>query len=102
MNKNILFGMFVFLGIGFLVLYPDIAFAIPGSASGLESKMANLQSKLIGSILPLMSAIGLIWAAILGVQGNPESKEKIKLIVFCSIVGFLAPMIINWVRSVVG
>ena len=64
-----------------------------------ESKISGLSSALITQILPLLSIIGLFYASALAMNGSPEAKGKIITIISCSVVGFLAPYIINWLKS---
>jgi type IV secretory pathway VirB2 component (pilin) len=66
-----------------------------------ESKMGNLQSSLINTIMPIMAILGLVWAGILAATGNETAKGKILLVIVGSIAAFLAPHIIGWLKGVV-
>ena len=68
--------------------------------SGFENKMANLQHKLSSFVLPVMSVLGLVMAAILAATGNESAKSKIWFCLIGSGVGFLAPYIIGWLQRV--
>ena len=81
-------------------LSPSYAYADPFSGSGFESRMENLQNKFINVVLPLMSIMGLIYAGILASSGNEAAKGKIFVIILGSIVGFLAPYIIGWIKGI--
>ncbi len=73
-----------------------------GGASGFESKVQSLTGSLIKTLLPMMSIFGMVYAAVLGVQGDPNARQRMTLVVFASLVGFLAPMIVGWLQSIVG
>lgn len=64
-----------------------------------ESKVSGLSNALITQILPLLSIIGLFYASALAMNGSPEAKSRITMIIACSVVGFLAPYIINWLKA---
>ena len=79
-------------------------FTIPEASAqyvggSFESKVSGLSNALITQILPLLSIIGLFYASALAMNGSPEAKGKITTIIACSVVGFLAPYIINWLKS---
>ena len=89
----------IFVGIvALFALFPELAFA----QSGFESKVGSLTSKLVTVVLPAVSVIGLIYAAILAASGDAGAKGRMILVIGASIVGFLAPVIIDWVKSAVG
>ena len=98
MNKNL---AFLFLGFFAVVsiIYPEIVFA-GVVKSGFENKMANLQNKFSTFILPVMSVLGLVMAAILAATGNEGAKSKIWFCLIGSGVGFLAPYIIGWIQGI--
>lgn len=81
------------------VLAPESAYADFGG-SGFESRMENLQNKFINVVLPLMSILGLVYAGVLAASGNEAAKGKIMVIIIGSIVGFLAPHIIGWIKGI--
>ena len=74
----------------------------PAFALAFENKVHNLTSQLISTVLPLLSILGLVWAAILAFSGSAEAKGKIFVIIGASLVGFLAPVIIEWLKSTTG
>jgi hypothetical protein len=73
-----------------------------GGASGFESKVQSMTGSLIKTLLPMMSILGMAYAALLGVQGDPSARKRMTLVVVASLVGFLAPMIVGWLQSIVG
>ena len=77
-------------------------FAEPAMAFGFESKMQNLTGQLIGTVLPLMSILGLVYAALLALSGDAAAKAKIITVLTVSLIGFLAPAIIQWLQRAAG
>ncbi|MCT4642781.1 MAG: hypothetical protein N4A33_10850 [Bacteriovoracaceae bacterium] len=90
--------------IGVTFLIPELAFAqIGGIGSGdLAGRMNGLTSNVINVILPAVSILGLVYSAILAATGDQAAKSRMVLIAFASIVGFLAPIIIGWLKSASG
>ncbi len=82
------------------VLAPEYSYADGFGGSGFESRMENLQNKFINVVLPLMSILGLVYAGVLAASGNEAAKGKIMVIIIGSIVGFLAPHIIGWIKGI--
>lgn len=89
--------MSVLVGVCFVL--PEFADAAVVK-SGFENKMANLQQKFSSFILPVMSVLGLVMAAILAAMGNEGAKSKIYFCLVGSGVGFLAPYIIGWIQGI--
>jgi len=81
-----------------VVIFPEFAHA----QSGFESKVNGLTDKLMSVVLPAVSILGLIYAAILAASGDAAAKGRMILVIGASVVGFLAPVIIDWFRSAVG
>ena len=79
---------------------PSLSYADGFGGSGFESRMENLQNKFINVVLPLMSILGLVYAGVLAASGNEAAKGKIMVIIIGSIVGFLAPHIIGWIKGI--
>lgn len=67
-----------------------------------ETKVGNLQDKLINTVLPLMSIFGLVLAGIYAAIGKEDAKNKIVVILAGSTIGFLAPHIIGWLKGILG
>jgi type IV secretory pathway VirB2 component (pilin) len=97
-HKKISLGMILFVGVMFLV--PELSFA--AVAGGFESKMNNLQNNLINVVMPLMAILGLVYAGILAATGNESARGKIILVLFGSIMAFLAPHVIGWIKAILG
>ena len=81
------------------IICPEVVFA-GVVKSGFENKMANLQNKFSTFILPVMSVLGLVIAAILAATGNEGAKSKIWFCLIGSGIGFLAPYIIGWMQGI--
>ena len=90
-NMIILFLITMF----YLFFFPEIVF------SSVESTLSAIQSKFIGNILPLMAVIGLILAGMSFVIGSPNARSNLILAIIGAIVGFGAPSIVNFIRSLV-
>ncbi len=86
-----------FIGILGLVLITE-----PAMAFGFESKMQNLTGQLINTVLPLLSILGLVYAAILALSGDGAAKSRIITVISVSLIGFLAPAIIQWLQRAAG
>ena len=81
-------------------LVPVLAHAQFGVGGGFEGKLRNLQDALIGTILPMVSTIGLVYAAILSISGSGEGRGKVVGVVFMSVVGFMARYIIEFFKNI--
>ena len=90
---------FVFLGalmaVAAAFLGPDIALA------SVESSLSAIQNNLINVILPLMGIIGLCFAALSFFLGNPNARAHLFLAMLGAAIGFGAPSIIAFIRSVI-
>ncbi len=67
-----------------------------------ESKIQGVTSAIVSVVLPAVSALGLIYAAILAASGDQGAKNRIALVIGTSVVGFLAPVIISWIKAAAG
>lgn len=105
MNKHV-FGM-VFLMAGIFLIfafYPDICFGQEfGGVGGdqLSQRVGGLTNKIIGTILPAISILGLVYSAILAASGDQGAKGRMVLVIIASVVGFLAPVVIRWLQGAV-
>lgn len=98
MNKTYIW---LALFIGGLVLF---AFASPEMALALdfENKAKSITSHIINVIFPILSIFGLLYAAALGISGDGDSKRKVIAVLLCSLIGFIAPAIIEWLKAASG
>ncbi len=81
--------------IGLAILIPVLGFA------SVESSLATLQNKLLNVILPVVGIVGLGFAAISFFIGSPNARGHLTLAVMGAAVGFGAPAIIAFIRSIV-
>lgn len=84
-----------------MVLVPDLAFADYGGGE-FQNKMSGLTRNLVNVLLPAVSILGLVYAAILAAMGDEGSKSRMVLVVIACVVGFLAPLFIRWLQSAAG
>ena len=87
----IVFGLFLVIGL----LMPDLANA------GLESSLMGIKMKLTGVIMPLLSVIGIAFAAISFFTGNPQAKQHILYAVLGCMFGFGAQAIVDFISQTV-
>lgn len=80
---------------GAMVLSPMLAEA------SVESSMQAVQSKLVGTVLPLGGMLGLGFAAVSFFMGSPNAMSHLKLAVIGAAIGFGGPAIIDFVRSLI-
>lgn len=84
-----------------MAFVPEMSFADYGGGD-FQNRMSGLTRNLVNVLLPAVSILGLVWAAILAAMGDEGSKNRMILVAFASIVGFLAPIIIRWLQSATG
>ena len=87
-----------------LTLLPHFAFAQNfGGVGGdqLSQRVGGLTNDLISVVLPAISILGRVYAAILAVSGDQGAKGRMILIIVACIVGCLAPIIIHWLQGAV-
>lgn len=92
-----IFGIFLFA--------PHMAFADDFGGIGadpLAQRVNGLTSKIIGTILPAISILGLVYSAILAASGDQSSKARMILVLIACAVGLLAPVVIHWLQAAVG
>lgn len=77
-----------------------VAFPMLGLCS-VESSLAAVQSKLIGTILPLVAIIGLVFAGLSFVAGSQNARSHLVLAIIGAAIGFGAPSIVSWIQSLI-
>lgn len=99
MNYNRLGGL-VLVGSFFVIaLCPEFAFAQFAGGGALQSKISGITNGLTHFLLPAISVLGIVYAAILAATGDASAKSRMVLVLVASIVGFLAPLIIGWLQG---
>ena len=83
------------------IFVPELSFAQYGG-SDFQTKIGGVTRNLVDVLLPAVSILGLVYAAILAATGDAEAKSRMVLIAVASIVGFLATMIIRWLQNISG
>ena len=85
----------LFVVMALVCLMPQEAFC------SVESSLGMIQSKLITTILPLASIVGLCFAALSFVAGSPNARSHLILAILGAAIGFGAPSIVAFIRGVV-
>jgi type IV secretory pathway VirB2 component (pilin) len=79
-----------------------LTLAVPLVANAsVESSLMAVQSKLIGTILPLAAILGLVFAGLSFVAGSPNARSHLTLAIVGAVVGFGAPSIVSWIQSMI-
>lgn len=95
MNHNLKVFAPALLALGLVMFVPELGF------SSVESTLSNISTRLISTILPLVSILGLVFAAISFAMGNQNARAHLMLAIFGAVVGFGAPSIIAFIRGLV-
>ena len=83
---------------GFLVM--GLLIPVMANAS-VESSMQALQDKLLGTILPLLSVLGLLFAGLSYLTGSPNARSYLGAAILGAAIGFGAESIVSLIRSIV-
>jgi type IV secretory pathway VirB2 component (pilin) len=67
----------------------------------VESSLIAVQTKLIGTILPLAAILGLVFAGLSFVAGSPNARNHLILAMVGAAIGFGAPSIVSWIQSLI-
>lgn len=78
-----------------LMMAPILAFG------SVESSLAAVQAKLVGTLLPLAAMLGLVIAGLSFVMGHPNARNHLGYAIFGAIVGFGAESIVALIRSLI-
>ncbi len=71
------------------------------AGASVESSLMAVQTKLIGTVLPLGGMLGLGFAAISFFMGSPNATQHLKLALIGAAIGFGGPAIIDFVRTLI-
>ena len=86
----------------YLFLFALLYLAMPAVAfASVESTLSAVQTKLISTVLPLAAILGLVFAGLSFVAGSPNAKGRLMLAIMGAVVGFGAPSIMEFIRSLV-
>lgn len=83
-----------------LTLILVVGFPLVGFCS-VESSLMAVQTKLIGTILPLAAILGLVFAGLSFVAGSANARNHLILAMVGAAIGFGAPSIVSWIQSLV-
>tara|TARA_B110001454_G_C12592750_1_gene380927 strand:+ start:201 stop:476 length:276 start_codon:yes stop_codon:yes gene_type:complete len=79
-----------------------ICFLLPVIASAsVESSLIDLQSKLLGTFLPIASVLGLIFAGLSYLVGSPNARSYLGYAILGAVVGFGAESFVTLIKSIV-
>ena len=83
-------------------MFAIIYLAVPAIGYGsVESTLTSIQTRLITTVLPLAAILGLVFAGLSFVAGSPNAKGRLMLAIMGAVVGFGAPSIMEFIRSLV-
>ena len=95
LSKENNFKIFQLLSFMTLLILPAIGFC------SVESSLMAVQTRLIGTILPLAAIIGLVFAGLSFVAGSPNARNHLVLAMIGAAIGFGAPSIVSWIQSLI-
>lgn len=91
-----------FKGVIFALLGLVLCFAMPEMAlATVQSSMQNLQTQLLGTVLPLLSVISLLFAGMAYLSGSPNSRGYLIAALIGTAIAFGADSIVSFIRSIV-
>ena len=76
-------------------------FLTPEVHASVESTLSTMQTRLTGSVLPLVAILGFLYAGFSFVVGSPNARRHLMLAIVGAVVGFGANSILNFIRSMV-
>jgi len=88
-------SIFLLVCVFVCLVSPELAVA------SVESSMMAVQQKLVGTILPLLSVLALLFAALSYLTGSPNARSYLGAAIIGAVVAFGAESIVNLIRSVV-
>ncbi len=89
------YSLVILLGIFFCITTPELA------SASVESSMMALQQKLLGTILPLLSVLALLFAGLAYLTGSPNARTYLGAAIIGAVIAFGAESIVSLIRSVV-
>ncbi len=85
----------------FAILFVTFWLGSSLALGSVEGSLMAIQTKLINVILPLVGILGLVFAAFSFFTGNAGARSHLFLAMMGAVVGFGAPSIIAFIRSLV-
>ncbi|MDR3608453.1 MAG: TrbC/VirB2 family protein [Oligoflexia bacterium] len=79
-----------------------LSLAVPiTAAASVEGSLYAVQTKLVGTILPLAAICGLVVAGFSFVAGHANARQHLTLAIMGAIIGFGAESIVSMIRSLI-
>ena len=69
--------------------------------ASVESSLQAVQSKLVGTLLPLAAICGLVFAGFSFVMGAANARQHLVYAIIGAIIGFGAESIVSMIRGVI-
>jgi type IV secretory pathway VirB2 component (pilin) len=91
---------FIRFSLALAVFSATAAFSTLAHAS-VESSLAAVQSKLVGTLLPLAAMCGLVIAGISFVAGHANARQHLIYAIVGAIVGFGSESIVSFIRNLI-
>lgn len=82
------------------VVYLTLIVCSPCHAS-LETALQAIQTKVMTILFPCIAAIGIVWAAISLLSGNPNAKQHMLYAMMATAFGFGAQLIVDFMSTTV-
>ncbi len=84
-----------------LILFMGFALAPILASASVETSLQAVQSKLVGTLLPLAAICGLVVAGFSFVMGHANARQHLIYAISGAIIGFGAESIISLIRGLI-
>ncbi len=71
------------------------------AGASVESSLMTIQTKLVGTILPLVAILGFVFAGFSYLSGNANARNHLILAIVGAVVGFGASSIVSFLRGLI-
>lgn len=71
------------------------------ASASVESSLMTIQTKLVGTILPLVAILGFVFAGFSYLTGNANARSHLVLAIVGALVGFGASSIVSFLRGLI-
>jgi type IV secretory pathway VirB2 component (pilin) len=88
-------GAVALFGVALALLGPELAYAT------VQSSLETLQHQILGTFMPLLSVIALLFAGLAYLTGSPNSRSYLIAAIIGAAIGFGAESIVGLIRSIV-
>jgi type IV secretory pathway VirB2 component (pilin) len=69
--------------------------------ASVESSLAAVQERLVGTLLPLAAMLGLVFAGLSFVAGHPNARSHLFYAIVGAVVGFGSESIVSFIRGLI-